>query len=501
MQAQRLYRPLAALLLLVAPLVSAGAQQAGEPQTARDSVQTAPPVSAPENPETAASLPGNPEAALTDAVQSAGEQLAAEALRTELPAGETAEVETPAKRKGFFGRIIDYYSRSNVDRTFEKKIDWSIAPGPNYSSDCGFGIGFLVAGLYRLDRTDSINYPSNISIYGNVTTQKFVLLRFSGDNILKHNKKRLSYSGAFVYFPGAFYGIGYDAGQAGYVQNLTTTMVILRASYCWAIAGRLYAGISAGFNYTRAGYSDSHMTETLQQIDNGTLTPPNKTVGELYDRWKQGIYDPTLQDPFSRFIEASGEEPNAINTNIGAFLQYDSRDITYNASRGIFLKAEAQWYPELLGNTHRHFGRFTVTFDTYRKLWKGAVLAYDLYIDCTVGTPSWHMYAKLGGMERMRGYYEGRYRDKRLVETQAELRQRVYRRHGVVGWFGLGQVWGTRDFQWRNTLYSFGVGYRFEFKKGMNIRMDYGWGVYGNQHLPWDKKRSSAFLFTASEAF
>ena len=66
-----------------------------------------------------------------------------------------------------------------MDRTFEKKIDWSIAPGPNYSSDVGFGIGFLLAGLYRLDRTDSVTAPSNISIYGNFTTEKFVLLRFS----------------------------------------------------------------------------------------------------------------------------------------------------------------------------------------------------------------------------------------------------------------------------------------------------------------------------------
>ena len=49
-------------------------------------------------------------------------------------------------KKNFIARIIDYYGRSNVDRTFEKKLDWSIAPGPNYSSDVGFGIGFLIAG-------------------------------------------------------------------------------------------------------------------------------------------------------------------------------------------------------------------------------------------------------------------------------------------------------------------------------------------------------------------
>lgn len=406
-----------------------------------------------------------------------------------------------APRKGFFRRIIDYYSRSNVDRTFEKKIDWSIAPGPNYSSDVGFGIGFLVAGLYRLDRTDSVTMPSNISVYGNVTTEKFVLLRFSGDNIFQHNKRRLSYSGAFVYFPGAFYGVGYNDGEAGYAQDLTTTMGIFRVAWCTALVGRFYVGISGGVDYTGARYKDSGMADYLAAIRDGSQPNPGGKIGELYDLWQEDRYDPARQDPFSNYILSTGDKPNAFNTHLGVFAQYDTRDVTFNATRGIFLKGEARWYPSLLGNTGRHFGRFTLTFDAYRKLWKGAVLAYDLFADFTAGTPSWHMYAKLGGMDRMRGYYEGRYRDKRLIETQIELRQKIYRRHGIAGWIGGGQVWGTENFRWQNTLYSFGCGYRFEFKKGMNIRLDYGWGVYGNQNLPWDRKRSSAFLFTASEAF
>ena len=417
----------------------------------------------------------------------------------------TAEADSSAlapHRKGFFRRIIDYYSRSNVDRTFEKKIDWSIAPGPNYSSDVGFGIGFLVAGLYRLDRTDSVTMPSNISVYGNVTTEKFVLLRFGGDNIFKQNKQRLSYSGAFVYFPGAFYGVGYRAGEEGYAQDLTTTMGIFRASWCTALVGRFYVGISGGIDYTGARYSDSGMADYLKAIDNGSQPNPGGKIGELYDLWKDDLrYDPAKQDPFSNYIRDTGDKPNAFNTHVGVFAQYDTRDVTFNATRGIFVKGEARWYPRLLGNTGRNFGRFTLTFDAYQRLWKGAVLAYDLFADFTAGTPSWQMYAKLGGMERMRGYYEGRYRDKRLVETQLELRQKIYRRHGIAGWIGGGQVWGTERFRWENTLYSFGCGYRFEFKKGMNIRLDYGWGVYGNPDLPWDRKRSSAFLFTASEAF
>ncbi len=407
-------------------------------------------------------------------------------------------------RHGLIRRIVDYYSRSNVDRTFERKIDWSIAPGPNYSSDVGLGLGFLLAGLYRLDRTDSVTTPSNVSVYGNFTTKKFVLLRFSGDNIFNRNKQRLSYSGAFVYFPGAFYGVGYDAGKQGYAQSLTTTMGIFRISYCTSLVGRLYAGVSGGLDYTGAKYCASGMDERMetirQQVAQGGAAPDG-SIGELYELWQQGRYDPTLQDPFSNYIAATGDDPDAFNANVGIFAQFDSRDVTFNASKGVFLKGEIKWYPRLLGNTGRSFGRIALTFDWYRKLWRGAVLAYDLYADATFGNPSWHMYAKMGGMERMRGYYEGRYRDRRLVETQVELRQKIYRRHGIAGWIGGGQVWGTQRFRWDNTLYSFGCGYRFEFKSRMNIRLDYGWGAYGNSNLPWDRKRSSAFLFTASEAF
>lgn len=296
-------------------------------------------------------------------------QIGSAAARSPKQPADTAALTSPAQRKGFIRRIIDYYSRSNIDRTFEKKIDWSIAPGPNYSSDVGFGIGFLVAGLYRIDRTDSVTAPSNISVYGNFTTEKFVLLRFSGDNIFNHNKQRLSYAGAFVYFPGAFYGVGYNAGAEGYAQELTTTMGIFRISYCTALAGRFYIGVSGGIDYTGAKYKDTGMVAYMNDIkaDAEAGKPvPGGRMGELYTLWQQGRYDPAKQDPFSNYITESGDNPDAFNTSLGLFAQYDTRDVTFNASKGIFVKAEAKWYPEWLGNTRRSFGRFTLTFDFYQ---------------------------------------------------------------------------------------------------------------------------------------
>ena len=48
--------------------------------------------------------------------------------------------------------------------------------------------------------------------------------------------------------------------------------------------------------------------------------------------------------------------------------------------------------------------------------------------------------ATLGSSYSMRGYYEGRYRDKCAMDAQIELRQHVWRRNGVAVWAGAGTV-------------------------------------------------------------
>lgn len=97
----------------------------------------------------------------------------------------------------------------------------------------------------------------------------------------------------------------------------------------------------------------------------------------------------------------------------------------------------------------------------------------------------------LGGPYRMRGYYEGQYRDNNLIEAQIELRQKVYKRHGAVVWDGAGNVLPKfNKFRWKETLPGYGLGYRRKFKNRVNIRPDYGIG-----------KGQSWFYFNINEAF
>ena len=87
--------------------------------------------------------------------------------------------------------------------------------------------------------------------------------------------------------------------------------------------------------------------------------------------------------------------------------------------------------------------------DSWRKeryaclLYTSAVMAYDFYAQLGTGSVPGTMLARLGGSYRMRGYYEGRYRDRQMVEVQAELRQHIYNRHGVAVWVGAGNVFPT----------------------------------------------------------
>ena len=147
--------------------------------------------------------------------------------------------------------------------------------------------------------------------------------------------------------------------------------------------------------------------------------------------------------------------------------------------------------PKFMSNDYA-FSTTSVTASGYRKAWKGAVIAADIRGELNFGNPSWAMMAKLGSGQSMRGYYEGRYRDKHKIETQLELRQHVWKRNGVVLFVGAGTVFPDfNKLTISRVLPNWGFGYRWEFKKNVNVRLDYGFGKNGE----------SGFLFNINEAF
>lgn len=372
--------------------------------------------------------------------------LYAEEIKTGNSPVDTLSAENPIRRS-FAKRFIAYFSDAN--KVSNKKFNFSVIGGPFYSSDTKFGLGLAGTGLYSMDRRDTLLQPSNVSLYGSISTVGFFLLGVQGNNLFPHDRHRLNYNAYFYSFPSYYWGTGYenasnDDNQSHYEQF----KVQFKIDFMTRVAHNFYIGPIVQFDH----------------FDARKAKRP-----ELWE----------------------GRPMRTINFGVGFSIIYDSRDYITNAYRGYYLRIDQTFNPSFLGNKNTFITtQFTTSY--YQPVWKGGVLAAQLHGWFNFGKPSWGLMATLGSSDAMRGYYEGRYRDKCAMDTQLELRQRVWRRIGVAGWVGAGTVFPDfKHFDTRNILPNYGVGLRWEFKKRVNIRLDMGFGKSGQR----------GFIFNINEAF
>lgn len=360
------------------------------------------------------------------------------------------QVDTMALRAGksWVNRILDYFNDSNKNKK-HKRFDFSVIGGPHYASDTKFGLGLVAAGLYRTDPNDSILPPSNVSLYGDVSSVGFYMLGVRGNHIAPKGRYRIDYHLYFYSFPADFWGIGYEMGDNdANKSDMKRWQAQAEVSFLFRVADNFYIGPMASYDYVIGKHIER--PELLQGMDQHT--------------W---------------------------NVGAGVSLVYDNRDNLTNPHRGIFLNINQMFRPGFMGNDYA-FSTTAFRFDAYQRLGKGTVLAEDIRANFNFGNPSWGMMAELGGTHSMRGYYEGRYRDKHSLEATVELRQHVWKRNGIVVWVGAGTIFPKFSaLRSKQILPNAGVGYRWEFKKNVNVRLDYGFGKSGQ----------SGFLFNINEAF
>lgn len=360
------------------------------------------------------------------------------------------KVDTMALRAGksWVNRILDYFNDSNKNKK-HKRFDFSVIGGPHYASDTKFGLGLVAAGLYRTDPNDSILPPSNVSLYGDVSSVGFYMLGVRGNHIAPKGRYRIDYHLYFYSFPADFWGIGYEMGDNdANKSDMKRWQAQAEVSFLFRVADNFYIGPMASYDYVIGKHIER--PELLQGMDQHT--------------W---------------------------NVGAGVSLVYDNRDNLTNPHHGIYLNINQMFRPGFMGNDYA-FSTTAFRFDAYQRLGKGTVLAEDIGANLNFGNPSWGMMAELGGTHSMRGYYEGRYRDKHSLEATVELRQHVWKRNGIVVWVGAGTIFPKFSaLRSKQILPNAGVGYRWEFKKNVNVRLDYGFGKSGQ----------SGFLFNINEAF
>lgn len=351
--------------------------------------------------------------------------------------------------KNIISRVIEYFNNSNREHK-DKAFDFSVIGGPHYSSDTKFGLGLVAAGIYSTNRNDSLTPLSNVTLYGDVSTSGFYKIGIRGNNIFDRDRYRLNYKAYFSSMPSYFWGIGYDNdrndnNETRY-KRLQSELII---DFLYRLADNLYLGPAMHFNYTK---------------------------GSTKDGVSQALWN--------------GEDMRTFSYGIGLTLSYDTRDHLTNPYKGCYIGIEQRFYPRWLGNSYR-FSSTQFTANYYKSVWKGGVIAGQLHAMLTYGNTPWGMLATFGGSDRMRGYFEGRYCDKNEIDATIELRQHVWRRNGVVAWVGAGTIFPYfSKLQLRRVLPNYGIGYRWEFKNRVNVRLDLGFG-----------KGQKGFVFNINEAF
>lgn len=357
----------------------------------------------------------------------------------------------PAKaHNGIFKKIVNYFRDSNKQRP-NKKIDFGFIPGPNYSATTGLGLGLLGTATYSADHTDPTLPRSNASVYSNMTTAGFFMVGLRGNHIFPHESFQLDYKINLSTFSTSYWGMGYanadnDDNETDYRRNRINAM----ARFMVKLAPNTYIGPFVNYRVTQA----SDVNEDFSYL------------------WQ-------------------GQDKTIHTYTAGLSFTYDSRDFMLNASKGVFVQIDQTFTPRCFGNGKYNFSTTEATFATYGKLWKGAILAGELHGQFNYGHIPWSQLATVGSNDRMRGYYEGRYNDKNVIEGQVELRQHIKGRNGVVAWVALANAFPDfKNIAWRYTLPNAGVGYRWEFKKRINIRVDYGF-----------TRNGGGFIFNINEAF
>lgn len=370
---------------------------------------------------------------------------------TDLPDSLVAADDKPTFwQRGVLGKVINYFDKADDVKPLDR-FDITFIGGPDINSTTGVGLGLCGSGLYHLQPSNPALQQSNITITGEATTKGMFTLNLTNDNFLPDDRFRSHAKLELTTFKNLFWGIGFEQNDQDENECMfTRNQVEFEGNFLMRSASNLYIGPAVYYNFLAADKRDALCNQLL-----GDLPRKEQVLG------------------------------------FGLALNYDTRDLLHDAHRGMYVNFQQRVSPEAL-NTSGLYATTDLQLCGYQPAWKGCVIAGELHtkINCGHDTP-WTQYAQVGTNDRMRGYYRGRYRNRNIIEAQLEFRQHLWKRFGMVWWVGAANVFrDTHSWQLRHTLPNYGLGIRWRFKPGVNVRFDYGF-----------TRNGSGIVFCINEAF
>lgn len=336
-----------------------------------------------------------------------------------------------------FSTILSIGILAQKDST--KKSHLLVFPVIASSIETGFAFGGAGSLTFQSNKKDTITRTSSMQILALYSTKKQFVSAINGTQYFNKEKYILMEQLSYSSFPDKYWGLGNkttDIAEEPYqFQQVYLYLHLLRR-----VAPHLFVG--SIFEY--------------QNVWNIQYIP-----GGLFDQ--ENI-------PGRNGYKVSG---------LGLSLTYDKRNNAFAPDKGVYAQFYFNHFNKLFGSDF-NFTNYVLDLRKYIRIQNNQVVALQLYSFNNSGNEiPIRSLASLGGASRMRGYYEGRYRDYEMQTLQSEYRLQLSKRFGMVAFGGVGNVSSKlKNIDVDNLKYSYGAGIRFALNKSekLNIRVDYGLG-------------------------
>jgi len=321
-----------------------------------------------------------------------------------------------------------------------KRPGFVVLPALSSAPETGLEVGG--AALYSF-YTDTLNRSTNVSSifgYATITTKGQTKLSLNTNYWTPENK--VHYLGTISYydFPFNFYGVGNSTKLAN-VDLVYEKRYKVNVESDFNLGDGFYLGyVAGGFKYY---YKFDGKRSDILNADPGVQDKRGGTAGYA-----------------------------------GPTFTYDTRNNNTYTTKGIIINAYYNLMHGAFINNQYEGGFFNIEYSEFFALSKQLVLGTDIQEQSLTGSRSpFYLLPQMGSDEMMRGYYEGRFRDRNYLAGQTELRYRISNSFGLAAFVGTGEVFHSGfSFAQLKPNYGGGVRYFFDVQKGLAIRVDYGVG-------------------------
>lgn len=322
-----------------------------------------------------------------------------------------------------------------------------------YQTETGTGFGAGVSYVIDAPRSGPKAGRSDGYSAGAIYTTKHQVITWLSGELFPAGRVWITANAGFSRFPTKLWGVGNDTPEDA-EEDYTPQTFALVADAQLRLRRQLWAGLTLDLVHRRF----------VERTDGGLL--------------------------------AEGLLPGGVDgrvTGVGVLVTWDTRSSSLFPRSGGVYQLRMVGYAGVTGSD---FGFTRVTLDMRRYLTsiRNHVVALHVTGTATGGAPPFDYMPDLGGELLLRGYYQGRFRDRHRIVGQAEYRAPVWWRFGAVAFIEAGQVaprWG--DFALHRFRTAVGAGVRFRISPdGLHLRADFARGLVGE---------SSGFYLGIGEAF